>query len=251
LGYVGRGTANPEPYKGWTLGAHYVLANNIDMSGFSNFEPISPWVNDAFPHFTSVFDGNGKTISNLTVSGVSDAGLFGYVGPNCVIKNIKMTNVNITSTWNAGAVAGGGRGTFSNCVVVGGTVKSTGTGGNSGVVGGVLGWNDLGIVQNCYSSGVTVQNVTGTDGTSDTGGILGSSGTSSRIRNCYVSNTVSISGGNMVGGVVGINQGPSSSINNCVALNTALSGTTKGRVAGNSTATLSNNYGKSDMTGGS
>ena len=246
LSYVGKGTANPDPYKDWTLDAHYKVVSDIDMSGVANFVPISPWISDDHPHFTGIFDGNGKTISNLTVNASGDAGLFGYVGPTCEIKNIKMTNVDITSTWNAGAV-GGGRGKFLNCVVIGGTIKSIGDGGKSGAVGGVFGWNDLGIVQNCYSSNLTITNVSGA-----AGGIVGSSGTSSTIKDCYVSSTVSVAGADMVGGIVGTNWGVSSSVKNCVALNTSLSGGTIGRVVGDNDppATLSGNYGRSDMTGG-
>ncbi|MCL1813901.1 MAG: hypothetical protein FWG29_10345 [Treponema sp.] len=254
LGYVGRGTANPDPYKGWTLDANYKLTANIDMSGVSNFTPISPWVSDDHPHFTGVFDGNGKTISNLTVNSAGDAGLFGYVGPGCTIKNIKLTNVDITTTWNAGAV-GGGRGTFFNCVVIGGTVKSIGFEGGYGSVGGVFGWNDEGTVENCYSSNLIVIN--GDTDSSVTGGVVGSSGTNSTIKNCYASGTVQVSksytvknGG--VGGIVGTNWS-SGSVLNCVALNESITGTAGniGRIVGWNSVTLSNNYGRSDMTGGS
>ena len=248
LGYVGRGTANPDPYKGWTLDANYKLTANIDMSGVPNFTPISPWISDLHPHFTGVFDGNGKTISNLTVSGVPDAGLFGYVGPGCVIKNIKLTNVDITTNYNAGGV-GSGRGTFSNCVVIGGIVKSIGNeASNSGAVGGVFGWNDEGIVQNCYASALEVINYAGAS-SSSTGGVVGSSGSNSTIKNCYASESVQVINGGNAGGVVGINWS-SGTVQNCVALlNVTFTGTNRGRVVGVNSANLSNNYGRENMVG--
>jgi len=265
LGYVGRGTENPDPYQGWTLDKHYKLTADIDMSEVSDFAPISPFIDEETLHFTGIFDGNGKTISNLTVDAVGDAGLFGYVGPGCVIKNIKMTDVDITSTWNAGAI-GGGRGTFLNCVVVGGTVKSTGykfddnpdTVG-TGAVGGVFGWNDKGTVQNCYASDLEVTNYSNNPPSPDnnhglTGGVVGSSGTNSTIQNCYADSsvTVSVTGLSSVGGVVG-SSWDSGGVINCVALNNSLTGNQSiGRVVGASSSgvvTLTNNYGNKSMTG--
>ena len=56
------------------LSGHYILANDIDLSGFSNFEPIGRFEplldapeDEETPKlelaFTGVFDGNGHTIS--------------------------------------------------------------------------------------------------------------------------------------------------------------------------------------------
>ena len=61
------------------LTAHYVLIDDIDLSGYENWMPIGAFqsLSDApedaeIPHpdyaFTGTFDGAGHTISNLTVS---------------------------------------------------------------------------------------------------------------------------------------------------------------------------------------
>ena len=44
------------------LSAYYVLANDIDMSGISNWTPIGN-SNDTVHSFLAKFDGNGYTIS--------------------------------------------------------------------------------------------------------------------------------------------------------------------------------------------
>ena len=72
------------------LKAHYVLTDDIDLSGYENWIPIGAFqsLSDApedaeVPHpdfaFTGTFDGAGHTISNLTVSceAPMGAGLFG------------------------------------------------------------------------------------------------------------------------------------------------------------------------------
>ena len=56
------------------LSGHYILANDIDLSGVS-FTPIG---NEAAP-FTGTFDGNGHTIRSLTLTKAGrNIGLFGY-----------------------------------------------------------------------------------------------------------------------------------------------------------------------------
>lgn len=74
---------NPGDYAGKTV----KLGNSIDLSG-SNFTPIGT---KSSP-FTGTFDGDGHTISGLTVSGDSYLGLFGYVGAGGKIENVTITN---------------------------------------------------------------------------------------------------------------------------------------------------------------
>ncbi len=45
------------------LSGHYILTSDIDMTGL-NFSPIG---NNSTP-FSGIFDGNGHTISNLTIN---------------------------------------------------------------------------------------------------------------------------------------------------------------------------------------
>ena len=49
---------------------HYRLVENIDLAGFQ-------WFDAVFPSFSGTFDGDGFAISNLTISGEDNLGLFG------------------------------------------------------------------------------------------------------------------------------------------------------------------------------
>lgn len=78
------------------MSAHYVLTNDIDLSGYNNWEPIGTSSNP----FTGTFDGNnhsiiGMTITNVTIDGyIGLAGIFG----NCksaFVQNLQMDNISI------------------------------------------------------------------------------------------------------------------------------------------------------------
>ena len=69
---------------------HYVLANDIDATGLVLSGAGPAW--NASIGFQGTFDGQGYTISNLTVPAWSQ-GLFGAVGYGAVIKNVKFENL--------------------------------------------------------------------------------------------------------------------------------------------------------------
>lgn len=171
--------------------------------------------------YTGTFDGNGKTITGLTVTG-SDryTGLLGFI--KGTVKNVVLTEINITSGTFVGGVAGWSfGGNIENCSVsgsvsgsdVGGVVgyqqggSITGCSSSATVkgtqrAGGVAGATNGGTtpLTACYATGnVTVEN----DGTSNAwaGGIVGMNGTGTLIA-CYAAGNVS---GNIVGGAVGVN----------------------------------------------
>ncbi len=93
------------------------LMNNIDLSAV-NWTPIA----NVNALFAGTFDGNGKTISGLNVIG-KDAGLFNKV--NGTVKDITLTDVNISAENYAGALVAYCYGKIDNCHVIGGTVAST------------------------------------------------------------------------------------------------------------------------------
>ncbi|MCL2211943.1 MAG: InlB B-repeat-containing protein [Treponema sp.] len=203
-------------YKGmnWTTSAHYKLMSDFNLTGKDDWVPIGLVSG-------GVFDGNGHTITGLTISSTSSyQGMFSRIGGR--VENLKLENVNISSTQNyIGAIAGEitSSGTISNCSV---------SGSVSGVygVGGLVGSN-YGIIQNSFSAA----NVTAS-GSGDFGGIAGFSHTSGgTIRNCYSTGTVT--GGTVtgasVGGIVGGQGGP---LSNCFAAG-AVNGTERiGGIAG-------------------
>ena len=97
-----------------TLTTEYVqLADNLDCSGKTGFEPIG---NGSNP-FKGTFDGNGKTIKTLqysTTSTTTPVGLFGTINGGTV-KNLTLSNCSLSGGSGTGAIVGNfENGTLSN-----------------------------------------------------------------------------------------------------------------------------------------
>ena len=202
------------------------LTDNIDLTGI-DWTPIGKDDNKAY---TGTFDGNGKTITGLTVTGSNEyAGLFGDIDENGTVKNVVLEDVQITSdnsSGSVGGVAGDSWGTIENCSVsgsvsgtlfVGGVVSNqiggsiTGCSSSATVkgeayVGGIAGETNYGATLTaCYATGdVTVEN----DGTNNShaGGVVGYNG-GGTLTACYATGSVTGSGSGTiyVGGVTGSN----------------------------------------------
>ena len=89
LAYTGKPTAGEG---GTMITGQYVLAGDIDASGLEIGATNPAW--QAAVGFCGVFDGNGHTISNLTVG---SHGLFGSIGYNAKIQNVTFENLNVAS----------------------------------------------------------------------------------------------------------------------------------------------------------
>ena len=113
-------------------------------------------------------------------------GLFGVIGANGTVKNLKLTGVNIKGRFYVGAVAGRNNGTIESCSMKGNITSS----GNC--VGGIAGENN-GSITGCSATGSV-------NGNSAVGGIAGSHEGGTLI-DCHSSATVE--GNRSVGGVVG------------------------------------------------
>ncbi len=139
--------------------------------------------------YTGVFDGQGHTISALTVSNskVSNIGLFGVIGESGAVRNVNMTNVTLTGKNYVGGIAGTNDGTITNC-----HIRADIQGSSS--VGGIAGSNN-GNVAGCSSSG-TVRS---------TGNLIGgiAGGNGGTLSDC--ASSALISGSDNVGGLVGWN----------------------------------------------
>jgi len=170
---------------------------------------------------------NCSSTSTVTGTGAGNSDIGGLIGNNSgTMKNSYFTG-EVTGANNIGGLTGSNSsnimdsyntGTASGISVVGGvagynsqygTVKtsySTGTvGGNR--AGGVVGWNDGGLVQKCYSRGtITGHQIGGIVGKSDWGTIV----------NCYSISAINGQGGD-IGGIVGWNNG--GTVVSCAALN--------------------------------
>ena len=169
------------------------LTDNIDLTGI-DWTPIGKFPSNSY---TGTFDGNSKTITGLTVT-TSDQyeGMFGFL---CgTVKNVVLTEVNITSGTFVGGVAGWSfGGNIENCSVSG---SVSGTVSAGGVVGSQVG----GSITGC-SSLATVKGMT------NVGGIAGETNSSASLTGCYATGDVTVENdgthNSSAGGVVGINGG--------------------------------------------
>lgn len=203
------------------ISSYFRLEKNLDLSSYSgnSFNLIAT---QATP-FTGVFDGNDKTISNLTYSLASPAGdflgLFRRVGSTGIVKNLTVSNFTITAGNYVGLLVGENVGVIDNCHSSGSITGLTRTGGligrfwktdsttvvrnssstavvnGSNFVGGLIGWVRGEVNNSFHTSG----NVTGSG--DRIGGLVGS-GDQANIINSYAEGTVS--GRDIVGGIVGI-----------------------------------------------
>ena len=200
--------------------SNFILTNDLELTNFS-FQPIATMA----AKFNGVFDGNAHTINGLLISGstYANAGFFGAVGTNGVVKNLTLTNVIASLTYTswlyAGIVAGYNSGSITNCNVNGKISASSTTITYAGVItgyndtsgyisdcsvsaslstsyygGGISGYN-AGTVADSSSAGVIIADKTASVAAIlvYSGGIVGFSGDLSTIANCSSTAVVSAS----------------------------------------------------------
>ena len=177
------------------LTAHYILTADIDLSAYENWTPIGAFqsLSDApedaeVPHpdyaFTGTFNGDGHTISNLTVSSDAPmgAGLFGCAAGTengaAYIRNFTLKNVNVSGFYLVGGAVGL---QFMNCPVsdihLVGENTLTGMQGIGGIVG-----TGFDLISNCSATvNIIVQ---GDDGAC--AGLIAGGTTMSSVKNCEV-----------------------------------------------------------------
>ena len=177
------------------LTAHYILIADIDLSAYENWTPIGAFqsLSDApedaeVPHpdyaFTGTFNGDGHTISNLTVSSNAPmgAGLFGCAAGTengaAYIRNFTLKNVNVSGFYLVGGAVGL---QFMNCPVsdihLVGENTLTGMQGIGGIVG-----TGFDLISNCSATADIV--VQGDDGAC--AGLIAGGTTMSSVKNCEV-----------------------------------------------------------------
>ena len=177
------------------LTAHYILIADIDLSAYENWTPIGAFqsLSDApedaeVPHpdyaFTGTFNGDGHTISNLTVSSDAPmgAGLFGCAAGTengaAYIRNFTLKNVNVSGFYLVGGAVGL---QFMNCPVsdihLVGENTLTGMQGIGGIVG-----TGFDLISNCSATADII--VQGDDGAC--AGLIAGGTTMSSAKNCEV-----------------------------------------------------------------
>ena len=232
---LGKGTDN----------LHFQLQQSIDMN--------NSWI-CLEAVFNGVFDGNGKTISNLKYDSGSNAYIFRYLSNNSTIKNLTISGSITNVSSNTGGIAQFNYGTIIGCTnlvdiqgqySVGGIVD-TNFGNviacvNKGnliisdyTVGGIVAQQGGGRVIGCYNSG-TIERA-GADNPDDkVGGVISDLYGNSSVIACY--NTGELIGyapGNISGKV---KEKVSSTFNNCYWSGNAYGAIGSG---GSSDATLEN-----------
>ncbi|WP_042374473.1 InlB B-repeat-containing protein [Neobacillus jeddahensis] len=169
--------------------AHYKLGNDIDLSGFSNWQPIG-----TNPTFTGSFDGDNHVITGLKMnSSASDVGLFSTISSDGVVKNVILENVNVAGYSRVSSLAGINYGTISNSSLKSGTVTGT-----SSVAGGLVATN-IGTISDSNANGIV------TGGGNDIGGLVGTN--SGKITKSFTTGSVATSYAyaSNTGGLVGNN----------------------------------------------
>jgi rhodanese-related sulfurtransferase len=175
---------------------HFILTADIDLDPnlpdrkVFDRAVIAPDINDVGDGFqgatfTGVFDGNGYTITDLTISGRRYLGLFGQLGLGAMISNMGLEAIDVNGTSDyIGGLAGYNEGHITKNY-------STGTVHGDDGIGGLLGDN-FGYVTECYSTGLV-------KGDESVGGLVGENYGS--ITTSY--STCTVSGGEKVGGLSG------------------------------------------------
>jgi hypothetical protein len=228
------------------LSLHYKLINDIGASdtinwnGGAGFLPIG--ISSSYL-FTGSIDGNYKTINNLFINRPTSncIGLIGCLASEFYIKNLILTNLNITGKAYCGGLVGVVTSGTIDSVMCQGTINgATGCYSIGGLVGdmaynsfhpdylitvnkcltdcivssvgyntgGIVGKLEQGILQNSYA----LNSVTG--GAGGTGGAIGViSGYAKEVNNIY---STGIPTGSTSGGLAGVKAGGISTVyNNC------------------------------------
>ena len=204
-----------------------VLDADIDMNDQA-WTPVGSSMT-AGEGYSGNFNGNGKTITNLTVSGTGNVGFFGGLAEGGKVHDLKFSDATITGDGSsyAGVVAGANLGIIDNCNVSNSKVSGNNAGaitGNNSVqvnncnvqdvtingnylAGGISAYN-YGKIEYCTVSGDNTQ-IKATGSSSRAGGIVASNSeennvsTSGRLLKCAVEKA-NISGV-WAGGIAGEN----------------------------------------------
>ncbi len=201
---------------------YFTLTNDINMSGKS-FRPIG----EGSDTFAGIFDGNLKTVSNISINGIGEGNYLGFFGSvTGEIRNLKVSGITIS---------------FANSSSS--SIRVYGVGGMAGRVSGKI-----------VRSGV--RNVSITNTAVDIseyapGGFIGAAVSGAQISDCYSINfTWNGSSNAVLGGFIGdvSNSSAQVAVKNCYAAGSFTRSRTPyalfamGRVTRNANLKRSNNY---------
>jgi hypothetical protein len=179
-------------------------ANDLTSEGSNNgWLPIG----NETDFFSGVYNGNGYKINGITINRPSAKyiGVFGSIRTDfglCQVKNLGVTDVNIIGGGYTGGFTGGSNAAYIlNCYSEGIVVSTS----NIGYVGGFIGYNYNGaITEKCYAKVNVTFNGT-EDGDAHIGGFVGRNrNPNSTINECFCTGNVTTTGNiRRVGGFAG------------------------------------------------
>ncbi|WP_173224376.1 S-layer homology domain-containing protein [Paenibacillus alba] len=163
-----------------------------DITSFPSVEGGWQPIGDNDFGFQGNFDGNGFIIRNLTINRPQNSylGLFGVTETNSEISHIRLEDMNVAGSSQAGGLVGYNKGTIRNSSVTGSVEASSAAGGLVGVNEGTI------------SRSFAEANVSSDYGS---GGLVGNNATEGTISNSYAAG--SVYGYNGVGGLAGSSNG--------------------------------------------
>ena len=237
---------------------NFVLTANIDLNGLP-WTPIANSFSDAllggsdYRIFAGNFDGNGYTISNVSIGSEAaplEADVFGLFGATeGKISNLNLDTVSIHGIAKiasigavvgfAGGLVGSSGGSIENCHVTGLTMDMSAPSNVYAAaywVGGLVGALDgTQLINECSVSGSITENA----GKGSIGGLIGELGKAAKITYSRSNVTVNVKadsrGGANVGGFIGKGNGKTDAetvIRNCYATGNVTGGAYTGGFAG-------------------
>ncbi len=193
---------SPEDYD-----KHFILTADIDLD--PNLPGCKVFDKAVIGEFKGVFEGNGHTVSRMTIIGGSNLGLFEKLATTAKITNLDMEEIYVCGSYFSGGLVGYNRGSITNCRLSGSI--SSGSAERGSRLGLLVG-NNLGKISHCEVYGT----VTAGDLFWRIGGLAGEN--SNSVANCHSSCSLVINsiyaGTGYYGGLIGFNSG---AINRCYA----------------------------------
>ena len=200
------------------LDGKYILMNDIDLSSYSNWDPIGEVSSDGpvVTGFTGILDGNGYVVKNLTITSSSKAsvGLFSVICSTAIdqpaeVKNLGIEKANITTSAEAAGILAGFKYDYSqitNCYTTGKIEGNSSlyVGGLVGVSGGEVDIMSNNLIDKCYSSATVIVDSpqgSGSVPTNSAGGIAGYL-VHSIVKNSYFTGNIQAING-YAGGIAG------------------------------------------------
>ncbi len=243
------------------LDANYRQVEDIFIAA-ETWIPIGDYANNNIQNtFTGTYDGNGHTISGISIIGGERAGLFGTITNGATLRNIGLEGVNVREGgFYSGTLAGVVSNSYvSNCYAIGNmtavnrsgaligaaqgsqvndcwaNVEYTTTIGPGGGLIGTISHNT--IVTRCISRGSVISTQAGTQ---DIGGLIGWVNTGI-VSNSYSRSRVTThQTASNIGGLIGRNQG---TVTNTFALGRLVSGENSvGGLIGNNSGNVTGSY---------